>query len=358
MRIFFRKCLVFSAIVVGAQVFLARCVFKNDIPEPVRAFRAGIAARASTFYFGDSTVLFYSAAEKDSRSVYEMVRDRYPEQTMARIARGGYQPEIYSRFCETMLRRGAHPKNVVVAINLRSFSSGWVMNPYYQFETESIFLKIDSALLDIFFRPLAVFRTFDLNRISQREYENAPVWDGGRLAGKIANFDNPSFKTRSDERVRQKLVFYYMSALGEDHPYLLALKRIFQTLTTDGTRVIFYITPIDHETGLRYLGPRFRERMDDNIRVIRSTLGAAGATVLDLSQAVPSADFNWESDLYPNEHMRERGRRVTADRLCEWISAGNDSGHSRGSGNPPLAEAGRGELDFRSPLSRGQASRE
>lgn len=311
MKLFLAKVALFIAIILGMQAVLFLLFLKKDIPDSVQQYRRGIAEGASCFYFGDSVVI-----GKLSGKVQEFSGER----RMVSIARGAFQAEMYDCFCEAIVRHGVHPRKVIVPINMRSFSEGWLMNPYYQCEKETYFVRHDSFLAGMMFRPLSVFKALNLHRISQIEYESATVKDGEKVVGKIYDFDNPDFDICSDENLRKKLVLYYMEELRQEHPYLHALGRIARAFDPSQTRVIFYITPIDYKTGVRYLGERFRCRLAKNVGVVQGYLQHFGLKALDLSQCLPSDAFRWrkEGD-YPNEHLNDEGIRLVALRLAERL---------------------------------------
>lgn len=326
MRRFLLKLLLLGLVVMACQMFLALFVFKGDVPEPVTAFREGVRAKARVWYFGDSTILFATTKDRDQRPLCEMVRDLPGGASAVTISRGGFQPAIYANFCEAMKRRGFTPAVVIVPINLRSFSAGWTKNPYYQFERESAFLRHDSLIFQTLFRPLAAFKALDLHSVSQAEYERTPVRDGARVVGTVLDFENPSFATPTEENLRKKLVFYYMAELTDEHPYLQALDRVIRTLDLKQTRLIVYISPIDHETVSKHLGETSRLRIAQNVATIQRFLAKRGVTVVDLSRTVGSDGFDWSVEGYPNEHMTELGRAVVIEKLA--LEMGKESGKS------------------------------
>jgi hypothetical protein len=81
--------------------------------------------------------------------------------------------------------------------------------------------------------------------------------------------------------------------------------------------VIFYLTPVDEQTGESLLPGEFRPLVKSNVRLLERELRTTGATVLDLSDGLPAESFSW--DLYPNEHLRAAGRRYVAHQLEQAI---------------------------------------
>src|SRR5262249_26670902 len=103
--------------------------------------------------------------------------------------------------------------------------------------------------------------------------------------------------------------------ITSDHPLLVDLCAVAQLFERTRTRVVFYITPIDHETGVQALGRRFWGRVHDNTTTLATRLVAHGGEVLDLSRELAAAEFAWRPS-YPNERVTDVGREHVARRLA------------------------------------------
>ena len=115
-----------------------------------------------------------------------------------------------------------------------------------------------------------------------------------------------------------------MYALTPEHRKLKSMIQIIDILKNKKSQIIFYITPIDYQTGNYYLGEQFQQRVSQNIRLITSILNEKYIDVVDLSFDVNTDLFTWGKDpndhLYPNEHLREQGRQQIAEHLVKKIS--------------------------------------
>ena len=102
------------------------------------------------------------------------------------------------------------------------------------------------------------------------------------------------------------------------------MKEIVKLARDSGIELIFYITPIDYQTGEEYLGKSFYQRVTQNVDVIRSLLTREGVDVIDLSFDINTEWFTWGVDpndhLYPNEHLKEHGRKRIAEQLVKRLS--------------------------------------
>ena len=214
-----------------------------------------------------------------------------------------------------MITRGFRPKVAIVHVNMRSFSIGWYKNPDWQFKTLRLTLDHDHLLFRAFFTPLGILGAFNLNPISQAEFRGMAVWDGDALAGSVRQFEA---RDREDHEhaMGNNLVYKYMYRLTPDHELVRAAASIAREGQRHGVRVLFCVTPIDVETGRKYLGERMVERLRQNIAVIKNAVEPEGAGVLDLSESAPSQWFDWRKDNTPNEHLNETGKRFVAGRLA------------------------------------------
>ena len=76
------------------------------------------------------------------------------------------------------------------------------------------------------------------------------------------------------------------------------------------TRVLFYLSPVDYETGERLFGERFDRAMVHNIEIIQKSLGAEGLAALDLTKHVPGSEFVWHAVTAsaPDGHLSGAGK--------------------------------------------------
>ncbi|MFA5261688.1 MAG: hypothetical protein WC450_10710, partial [Candidatus Omnitrophota bacterium] len=94
-----------------------------------------------------------------------------------------------------------------------------------------------------------------------------------------------------------------------------------------GIEPVFYITPVDYQTGVRYVGPGFTDQVEKNVAFIQRALSAEGVQALDLSRSLGTKDFSWPDDeppvIYPNEHLKLRGRIFIAENLYKFMQMKN-----------------------------------
>jgi len=312
------KLMLLGATLAVLQLGFGVAARYKDTPSPVRLGDRLIAEGCDVIYLGESTLYSAAPTDRDQAPINEMVQRRLPAYRVGCIAHDAFHMELYERFFAYFARKPHPPSIVVVPINLATVNPYWDKRPEYQFERFKRFLEHDTVLFRSFYRPLAAFRALDLEPISQREYARTVVFDGDTPVGRMDAFMGPRFDTFSVQNTRDQLIVRYMYRVPPDHRKLEAMRRIARISTDTTMQVLFYVTPIDCETGDKYLGKRFTQHVTENVELIVGILEDEGIVPLDLSRDLGADMFHWAS-LYPNEHLDERGRRYVADKVAEAI---------------------------------------
>lgn len=323
------KILFFIIVIFFLQSLLTDYLLKFEHPKLMRyVFRFDELARlnrylrekADIIYFGDSSVYAEGKDDSDHRTIAGMLRDMAPQYSLESVTHAAYHIGIYLEFCKYIVRQRYRPSVIIIPINMRSFSTDWDRQPHYQYEIQRIILRggLLKTILLAFYKPLKIFK-YNFFTISQQEFKESPVFYGHRQVGKVKDFNNSSYSKYSAKNMKNQIIYAYMYGLSPfpQHRKLKALVEAARLLKKNNIKPIFYITPIDWETGEKYLPGEFRKQMGENTRLIVSLLSAEGVEILDISTALPTHFFYWH--LYPNEHMNQRGRLYVAEQLSSIL---------------------------------------
>ncbi len=267
-----------------------------DYPE-IAVLDYNIVNPIDIIYFGDSTVTHYNKQDENQKTTSEMLEDELPNYSIRPFVHAAYHMEIYLELCKYILKKECQIKFVIIPINLRSFSKWWDLNPRYQFVKEKTILRYTYLA-----RPLLAFKTFDIKPIKSDEYI------------KGLNLDSSS-----EENIKDMIRSFYMYPLTKEHRKIKAMVEIAKVMRESDIKLIFYITPIDYQTGRQYFGKQFAEKTNKNINLIKSLLKDKGVKPLDLSFELSRPSFNWEEERYVNEHLKEDGRGFVAKQLYQAI---------------------------------------
>lgn len=330
MRNFFLKLIAFTALLFTLQA-IASVIRPPKLPQEILALDQHLQAGVDTVYLGDS-ILIYPPGEP---TIPEMLRGLLPDHTIGAVAHPAYQPDLYERYVNYLVKHKSQVKTVIIPINMRSFSPEWDLRPTYQFEREKTILTYGPFLSTLFYQLFATFGLFDTS-ISETEFLEATVFNGDQPTGKVAEFEeligdrDAQAKTNLTEfdyhaglpaedeveALKGTLVYYYMSNLDPPHRKLESLRVISRLLHANGINPIFYITPINYQLGDQYLGQTFRERLTENTAVVAQTLAGEGVEVLNLVFELEAYNF------VDTEHLTENGKTYVAEVLAATIEPG------------------------------------
>lgn len=290
-------------------------------PIPLRDLAdQALARKDAVIYFGDSVIASRHPEDVDRRTIAEMLQEELGGRRVGLVNQHGLNPTLMQSLTAYLVRRGGRPEWVVVPINLRSFSPVTDLRPQYQYVTLRLRLDHDDLLVSSWSQPLASFHRLKLDPVSQRQFEETPVYRGATQVGRIRDFEGPEFKTFSSDKLAKKFVVDYMYPLQADHRQVRSILDVADRCLRAGIRPLFYVTPVDVESGVDAVGPEFRSAVQSNTQLLRDLLSARGLDLLDLSLGLDKEAFDWKRVLYPNEHLTERGRRFVAEQVARRLA--------------------------------------
>ena len=324
MKRFFVKLLIFVLVVCGLQLLMP---LPYELKYKTQKQQFALKSKPDIFFFGDSALKWSAPSDPVDFSVPLLLKSMIREAVILKTIHSSFHMGVFEHNFRFYVRNGCVPEFLIIPINLRTFSPEWFRQPLWQFEEDFSLLAFHRKGWIHFYQPLSVFQLNKLS-ISQYDYEHTPVYKGQEPIGIIRDFDNDEFSEWTAERMRKKIIFRYMYELEPDHPRVQSMREIVRLAKEYGVKPIFYIMPIDYQTGQKYVGEEFSQQVQKNVRLIEHVLAEQGQTVLDLSRALPTRFFSWIEDdpspLYPNEHLNFRGRLFIAQnlfgrtRLSEW----------------------------------------
>jgi len=313
------KLALFVFVLAACQMAVYGLFESRNVPMEIDLLDRLLLSRTPVVYLGDSTVNGIAQDDEDRRCLSAMVQDLLPDARVGVICHGGYHARVFEHQCSYMARTDNPPSVVIVPINLRSFSPVWDLRPAWQFEKEKFFLRHDSSLVRMFWRPLTIYRAVDVVPVSREEFARAPVYVGGGIIGTVAESGAGGFAVRPHA---DQFLSRYGYRLHREHRLLVALVNAGQTLVEKGITPVFYVTPIDYQAGERFHGSAFQEQVVENVATIQAALSEVGVTPVDLSSLCPSRMFC--HGFIINEHLDENGRSLLAVHVAEAARAALD----------------------------------
>ena len=260
----------------------------------------------STVFFGSSVNGHHAPDdEHPSASISSLVEDEIQEKMLV-IAQGSFDGDRFLDYIRYAQQIEYQPTVLIVPVNLRTFSITMYRRPEYQFVREQLMLNHNPLWIQF----LTVFG-YQFSDWGQADYLQAPYYFDGirRTIGE----NEVLFAT---DQLKLGFINHYEYDLTRQHPVLRALEELGKTSTRAGATVIYYLTPIDSETGEAIRGETFVRATTAASELLRQSLEPHGVWV-DMLRDLPPSQFDYHGR--PNEHLNERGRRHVASRLAGII---------------------------------------
>lgn len=310
MKTFIPKLLLFVFLFLVCQYILGSLVSPINIPQQVKEFKE-THRTASILYFGDSTIRTTALQDRDKRAIFEYLDESTPH-SVAGLTHDGFDAQIFYEYARVLSFTPKQKRYVIMPINLRSFSDTWS----YDFSDQKKYLSLMGT-------PLYPYITF-IDNFKIPLSHNTPQFQGEKVEyGKYDKEVKKLFLKNKivsyDEGMRMRIASYYLYTLSQNNTQLNALVAATKLLKNTNTQVIFYITPVDFQTGEKYFGKDFEIITKKNASLISSTITKNGGDVVDLSHTLKSSNFAWQGIGFINEHLNEKGRKFVAASLAKRI---------------------------------------
>ncbi len=319
MRSFWGRLALLALIALGGQVLVGIADFDRDFPGRT-ALEETLSGPVEILHFGDSVLGSTARGDRDLRGITPMLRERLPSRSIGEIANQAFDLEVFEAFLARLSREPRRPAVVLIPINLRTFSPVWEMAPPYQFRSMKFRLHHGDFAADTLLGPLSALKLYSLNPVSERQYRSTPVLRGERKTGTVGDFMIPDGRGDPERRTADLFALNYLHPIRDDHRKLKSIRAIVAHCRAAGMRPIFYVTPLDVETGTRRIGTEFGETVIRHRSILRESLEALGLPLLDLAADLDASQFDWSESASPNEHLKEAGRKYVAERLAQVLT--------------------------------------
>ena len=314
-RVLLIKCSALSVLLLGGQLLFAVLTGFKDVPSSVKQIENDLASGADILYFGDSTLYRGDASEADRRTLPGLLQSLLPKHSVGGAYHDAYHLGLLEHFVRRSVEHENPPKVIVLPVNMHSFSIERTKRPEYQFVKETLFLSHTGLLFRAFYRPLAVFKAFDLEPVTQAEYDNMMTYDGDTPLGTFAEIAQLPDAERLPIHVRAT----YGYRLDTTHPQIQALDRIAAMCTQADIQLLVYATPMDYERGDALIGEQFSENIVENLKVVENTLAAHGIPLLNLARTLNRDLFAPDTHGYPDAYLNVQGKEIVAQKIATTI---------------------------------------
>jgi hypothetical protein len=278
----------------------------------------------AVFCMGDSVWERISRDDVDPRNVGQMLGDSLKHTTeIAFISHSAYNLRIYLNFIKALAVMRNRPEYVVLPINLRSFSPQWFLNPLWQFERENQVLQdycldpeMDIPTIEPVVEYPGIYKEFDETAVKFPLSEYQAIREFRKQIASVPVNDDDAY-----QRLRQIFIFHYMHPLVEEHLLLKCLDEALQKLSGMNIKTFVYITPINHQAGLRFCGKDFLTQVAANTTLIYEVINRHQTNgmnrYMDYGTLLDSEYFfNLDN---ATEHLNEYGRKFLVEKMKEEL---------------------------------------
>lgn len=314
----FARLLLLAALVLPVQILTG-----NLQEHPAFSSRDTLEGilndHADTVVLGDSTTNWRSPEDADRRTLALMLSDLLPGRKVRLCEEDASHLTLYEHHVAHLCRSAARPREIVIAVNIRSFSPIWDLAPALQARLEILRYAWGDVLALGLVRPLERFGIYNLHPISLEQFGELPVYRGEVRWGTVYEANGGHGPLAGKSLMERKFTINYMNPIHPTHRKVRSLVNLVRTCKSAGVRPIIYLTPIDVESGRATVGPDFVPQVERNVEVIRKALEGEGVPLLDLTGTLSTRDFDWPREGYPNEHLKQSGRLSIAPKIAQEI---------------------------------------
>ena len=263
----------------------------------------------NVMFFGSSVDGYTDSLDIIKTSISQRIHEKTGLKVSG-ISRGANNNRLHELFISFINKNNnnSNLKYLIIPINLRSYSPEWDLRPEYELKK-----------LHIYFDKKTVFYQNKNNEYTTYNYKV-------RFKDTLIGYQGQqNFRGEVNKNLRDDFIFKYLFELKNSNNTSESLKRI-RNIETNSVKKIFYITPIDYETG-NILINGFDNYLNKNIDKLKSILD--NQIVIDLSKSLTSKNFSYpkfNSTLKENylrgsvnEHLNEFGKEFVADTLSKVI---------------------------------------
>lgn len=315
MKPFFYKLLFLIFTIFILQIVISTTFYKSA---EITLLNNYLDGKTNILFFGDSSIRHLSQQTGiGGLNLAEMISEKIG-QNIGNVSYPGYHLDIYAAQMDYIVRSFNKPKIVIIPLQLRSFSPEWDMRPVNQFEKTTFLLTDSTNLVSYFYKPLAIFRAIETNSVPYETFLQTPVNYGSVELGKVKDFEAVNKnKSPTPENIKNDFIYKYMQDLNTNHRKLESLKKLIELGKKHEIKIMFYISPIDYETGTKIIGSDFQKITESNSEIICSFINQFELPCLNTAFILNSEYFDYPS--YPNEHLNELGRKILAEKITNFF---------------------------------------
>lgn len=319
MKKYILEIAVFVLLALGINLVVQYFITK-DREKIFFELRDTLSKQNKIIMFGSSVNTHHESDWMDKRTIVELVDSLTPGQNVTGVSRPSASIENYYNYLQYSIDNGNVPGKVIVPINIRAFTHEWGKRPEYVtlIAKESIFLN--SGITPYLFRRVIPRYSKQINSYTHEQFYEEPVCINGSEIGRVKEYLVEDKSTVKDTlgHYKKSFMFLYMSDITSENNKVKYLKKMDSLCLENDIEALYYFTPIDYQSGEKFHGTYFSQRLIDHRNFLKSTIQERqGNYALDMLFDLDSTYFNYH--LLPNEHMYFEGKYSVAEKVSSIL---------------------------------------
>lgn len=310
---FIKKSIIFIILVIVAALLIES--FLTQRYDLFKTLNEALSDQnPKVVFFGDSVIQTVSKTDKDKRSMAEFLEE-YSGKDVVTIAHAAYHLGVFEAVSNYICKNDKLPELAIIPINLHSFSPVWDMRPGYQFEYEINIFNNYQPVIKVKYLYDRIIKLLEGGQESSTfEWVEEPVYYNGQQMGIIRDYENISTSTES---LTSRFILDYLYNLDGDHRKIMSLKNLIKNYQNCDVPIFVYLTPINYESGEKYVGENFNKIVKNNLNVFKEIEQIYNIKIHDLTFKLNKTYFDEPNA--PDEHLNEKGRKYVASYISKEI---------------------------------------
>lgn len=283
-------------------------------------------------YIGESSNFTYSEQDKDKRSISAFISDHYPTLIVSDLTKEAAHAGIYKTLLKE-IPKSSSIKTIVVTLNLRSFSAGWIYSNLETSLQKSMVLLQDNPPL--YNRILLSFKGYDVKSEKERNHQMKAKWKCDHLIfptpfphENVREWDDWMAETGMKDShgiydsIQTDLACHFIKTYAFQidtlsHPRISDFDEIIALAKKRRWNLVFNLLAENTEKAEELVGEELVFLMNQNRTLLMDYFSNKGVTVVDNLNSVKDEFFIDRT--WTTEHYAEEGRRRIAKNVAQSL---------------------------------------
>jgi len=270
--------------------------------------------KPNVLILGDSVLERISHHDQDTIPLGILLKNAYKNCNTYVISSTAFNFLIFEQIAIFIKNNNLKIDQIILPINMRSFSPQWLNNPKWKLEEEVLTTRIFPKKINSIYKFVKNTKIF--NKIEKfiygRSVSEYHLYGKKRASdfGRIVSDKSNSIYSR-DFRLKSIFIFHYLFKINGKNEGILAMKKFLIICKLENIHLYMYITPINYQAAEHLIGRDFIKKYYKNVAFVKNQISRiikSGLVLKDFSTACKKNSF---FSLYDaTEHLNQEGRSI------------------------------------------------